>query len=470
MISGSRAVFTVLCILICLLLAAGCGNTFRPTIVSLPGTSGDPASLGQAVFLSTNPSGRPGTTTHINVSGDTNVGVVTVGINPLFLAKIGNNRAMAINGDQTVTFYLALIPLNTAINTITQPAGSLAGASAAGSSNGNIYIANSGSGSVTVIPAATNAAVGNVTVGAQPAAVATNAASNKVYVVNHGGNNVSVINTQDNAVTGPIAVGTSPIWAVTSPDAQIVFVVNQGSGTVTVIDTLTDQTAGPPITVGASPNFAFYDDKLKRLYVNNSGSNSISVIKADVYDPVNNIFPTLLATIPLSAGPLPTSLTVLADGSRAYVARGGCAAGINHLTLPTSLAACTGNLVSVVDAVGLRELRTLTVGSGAVSIASSSDSSKVYVVGALDVTTVTDTFNHPPTPPRTVSTPSITVIKTSTDTVLRRSTDPSITSLVPSFLAPAQDPNCQAAFDIHFNPTVPIPCVGQTAFMVRTFP
>ncbi|HWZ43650.1 MAG TPA: YncE family protein, partial [Candidatus Saccharimonadales bacterium] len=379
MISGFRAVRAVLFFAVLVVLVEGCSNTFRPTIVSVPGNSGDPSSLAQAVVLSTNPGGGPGSDTHIDVSGDTNVGVVNLGTNPVFLSKISNNRALAINSDQTVTSYLALLPQSTAINVITQPSGSLTGVSAAASSNGNIYVANNGSNNVTVIPGNQNVATGNVTVGSQPVSVASNAASNKAYVVNRGSNNVSVINAQDNSVAAAvIPVDTSPIWGLVSTDGRLLFVVNQGSGTVTVIDTVLDMpVASPPITVGSMPNFAFYDNKLKRVYVNNSGSNSISVIKADVFDPANSIFPTLLATINLSPGPLPTSLTVLADGSRAYVARGGCAAGINHISLPASLAGCTGNLVSVIDAVGLREMGTVTVGSGAVSIDASSDSSKV---------------------------------------------------------------------------------------------
>jgi YVTN family beta-propeller protein len=441
MISGSRAVFTVLLLAILLVLVEGCGNTFRPTIVPVAGNSGDPASLQQAVVLATNPNActppkpacsGPGSTTHINASGDTNAGVVSVGLNPVFLAKIGNNRALIINSDQTLSFYLALLPLSAAVNTITQPAGSTAGIAAAASSNGNIYVANSGTNTVTVVPGNQNVAVGNVTVDASPVAVATNDASNKAYILSQGGT-VRVINTLDSTVTPtPITVGTSPIWAVASADGQLVFVVNQGSNNVSLIDTLTDQVVGPaPIPTGPSPNFAFYDAKLKRLYVNNSGDNSITVIKADQYDRVNGIFPTLLATITLSAGPLPTSLTVLADGSRAYVARGGCGAGVNHLTLNTeaAVAACTGNLVSVVDALGLRELRTITVGSGAISIGSSADSTRVFVVnGNLG---------------------NVSIIKTSTDTEVRR------------INMPQRDPTC--------DPTATT-CPLQVPFMVRTFP
>jgi YVTN family beta-propeller protein len=451
MISGSRAVFAVLLLAILLVLVEGCGNTFRPTIVPLPGQSGDPASLSQAVILSTNPSPPfiaippaiqppppppgPGSVTHIDASGDTNAGVVRVGVNPVFLAKIGTSQALVINGDQTLSLYLALLPLSASVNTVTQPLNSTTGISAAASSNGNIYIANSGANSVTVVPGSTNVAIGNVTVGNSPVSIATNSASNKAYVVNRGDGTVSIINTQDSTVApGAIPVGTSPIWAVVSTDGKLAFVVNQGGNSVTFIDTIVDPIPPQPppqsLPTGSSPNFAFYDSKLKRLYVNNSGSNSITVIKADQYDPANGIFPTVLANITLSPGPSPTSLTVLPDGSKAYVARGGCPAGTNHLTLVGALASCTGNLVSVIDAVGLREIRTFTTGPGAVSIDASSDSTKVFVVNS--------------------NSNDISVIKTSTDSEVVR------------IKAPLRDPTCVT--------DATQTCLFQIPFMVRTFP
>jgi len=430
MISGSRAVLAVLLLAILLVLVEGCGNTFRPTIIPLPGASGDPASLSQALVLATNPTG-PGSVTHINGSGDTNAGVVRVGINPAYLAKIGTSQALVINGDQTLSLYLALLPLSVSVNTITQPPSSTNGISAAASSNGNIYVANSASNNVTVVPGSQNVAIGNVPVGSGPVAVATNSASNKAYIVNQGGGSVTVINTQDSTPGVTIPVGTSPIFAIPSTDGQLVFVVNQGSNSVTVIDSVTDSVVpiAPVLGTGASPNFAFYDTKLKRLYVNNSGSNSITVIKADQYDPTNSIFPSLLGTITLSAGPLPTSLTVLADGTKAYVARGGCTAGTNQVTLLANLGTCTGNLVSVVDTVGLREIRTITVEPGAVSIASTPDSTRVFVVNA--------------------GANSASIIKTGTDSVLTR------------IAMPQQNPLC--------DPTMGV-CPLQIPFMVRTFP
>jgi YVTN family beta-propeller protein len=343
-----------------------------------------------------------------------------------------------------------------------------------------------------------------------------------MYVVNQVSGDVTVVSTIDNTVVKTIKVGANPIWGVMSADAVNVFVVNQGDGTaanpgsISVIDTTLDAvipcTPGPscdPVTHAISvgntpatsqPNFAFFDPNRQRLYVGNTGEPSISIIKADGLNLGSSpqVLPQLLANITLSGTPV--SVTALADGSKAYAALGNCAAGTNHtnLVLPDSitgnLAGCTGNKVSVIDSTALREARVITVGAGVVSVDSASDSSRVYAVSSKDVTTIEDNVHNPacaPTgtcgvggncivapclpgpiqPSQTFSTPSVSIIRTSTDTIFTPPTDPSVINTpLPSFHVPAQDPKCTPTVDTSFNKTVPLPCVGQTPFVVRMFP
>ena len=154
-----RTTLAVLLLIICAALINGCGNTFRPTIVPV-----------QAVVLSTNPAGN-GSNLHIDTSGDTNVGVVQVGPNPVFLAKAGS-RALVVNGDKTSTLYIGLLPTSTAISTVVLPGSTSTPVAAGAGANGNLYIANSGSNDVTVIPSVGTAANAAVPVGAQPVAIA----------------------------------------------------------------------------------------------------------------------------------------------------------------------------------------------------------------------------------------------------------------------------------------------------------
>jgi YVTN family beta-propeller protein len=407
MISNQRTLCAVLVFSICLALITGCGDTFRPTIIPQAQPQGNPSTLGQAVVLSTNPSGN-GSDTHVDVSGDTNVGVVTVGPNPVFMGN-SSNRAYVINSSSaagvpsTVTLYVALLPQQSTISTITLPAtaqGPIAGGSGP---DGTIYVANSLSNDVTFIPASNGVAAGSIPVQTNPVAVAGGASSlSKVYVVNKGSNSVSSISTVSNTVLGTIPVGTSPVWAVMSTDGLAVFVVNQGSNNVSVIDTGSD-TVIATLPVGVSPNFAFFDSHSSRVYVSNTGSNSISVIKADLISSGTN--PTKLADVPIS-GPA-VSVTALSDGTRAYAALGGCPAGINHTTLLSTVTGggCTGTSVSVIDALALRESKVIPVGNGAVSIDAASDATRVYVVNSHDSnisiirtasdTELTDTAGHP---------------------------------------------------------------------------
>ncbi len=366
---------------------AGCNDTLRQFIVPVPQPGGDPAALSDAIVLSTNPGGL-GSNLHIDVSGDSVIGVVSVGPNPVFLAK-ASNRLYAINGDNTVSTYIALNPLSSVLSTITLPPGTV-GVGAGAGSNGDVYIANTGSGTVPMISANINAVTDQVAALSQPAAIAGNASNSKIYILNSGAGSVSPVSTIDNFVAPAITVGARPIWGVMAPDGEHVFIVNQGDGTVSVIDTLLDQVIGDPalpnkaikvgITASPQPTYAVFEPKLQRLYVVNSGENTISVIKANGTDLANGIFPTKIADIPVSG--TPTSVAALSDGTRVYAALGNCPAGTNHLTLLANLATCTGNTVSVIDAAALVEKKVIAVGAGAVSIDAANDSSRVYVVGA----------------------------------------------------------------------------------------
>src|SRR5260370_7068239 len=427
MISSYKTLWLLLLAVISVALLAGCNDTLRQFIVPVPKPGGDSQAPGNAVVLSTNPVGN-GSTMHINVSGDTIAGVVTTGMNPVFLGK-GGNTVFVVNGDNTVSTYPALSSLGATPQTVTLPGPPLPNQAitpvAGGtSSSGNLFVANRDSDNASVILgslAVTNTIV--LPAGSHPVAVAGNAANSKIYVVNQGTNNVTVVSTTDNTVIKTIPVGAQPIWAVMSADGVDVFVVNQGDGTaanpgsVSVIDTTLDIvipcTPGPPcdpathaISVGlppaaSAPNFAFFYPNRQRLYVTNTGENTVSVLKADglTLGRTPQIFPTLLKNIQVSGTPV--SVAALNDGTKAYAALGNCPAGTHHLNLvrpdPTTgnLASCNGNLVSVIDAVGLRESGTITVGSGAVSVDVAGDASRAYVVGAHDTTTIIDNVHNP---------------------------------------------------------------------------
>lgn len=495
--SRFRALWLLSVTAIFILLAVGCNDTLRQFIVPVPSPTGNPQTLSHGVILSTNPVPfSNGSDMHINVSGDTSVGVVPVGQNPVFLGK-ASTRAFVIDGGDgtpnappTVSIYSALLPLGATVSVVTLPTTApnavqtpVAGAT---SSTNNIYIANRDSDNVSVISGSVLAVTSTVPLpaGAHPVMIAGSTASDKIFVINQGNGTVTEISTLDNTITNTFTVGASPIWGVMSTDGLFVFVVNQGDNTVSVIDTSLNQIvpcsgascpSGNAIVVGPSPNFAFYEPKLKRVYVSNTGNGSVSVIAANGINSQANppVLPVKLKDITLTGG-TPTSVTALSDGTKAYAALGNCPAGVNHTTIVTTLqnpANCTGNQVAVIDAVSLQQTGTITVGAGAVAVDSSPDASKVYVVSARDITTIKDNVNATPQPNRTFTTPSIYVIPTDTNVPLVTPVDSSIVSSpLPTFHVPQQDPNCVPAIDPSFNNKVPQPCALQTPFVVRTFP
>jgi YVTN family beta-propeller protein len=449
--SRFQALWLLFCTGAVLLLAMGCNDTLRQFITPVPPPTGDPSALAHAITLSTNPAPTSsGTDMHIDVSGDSSVGTVPLGINPVFLGKSGNRIFVINSGDggptpPTVSVYTALLPQSATVTTVTLPSAPAPDAAVnpvagGASSSGNIYIANKGSNNISVISGNVLAVTATIPLPAGdsgPVMIAGNTANNQIFVVNQASGTVTQISTIDNTVVSPsITVGSQPVWGVMSPDGLFVFVVNQGSNNVSVIDASL-RTVIATIPVGASPNFAFYDPRLQRVYVSNTGSNTISVIRADNITAAN--LPVKLKDVAVSGAP--TSVTALSDGTRAYAALGNCPAGVNHTNIIAQLGSCAGNLVSVIDAASLLETRTITVGTGAISIDSSSDASKVFVVNSHD--TVTDASG-----PHTAGT--ISDIRTSTNLEVMRK------------LAPQQDPNCKVSSTVF--------CPVQTPFMVRTFP
>lgn len=155
-----------------------------------------------------------------------------------------------------------------------------------------------------------------------------------------------------------IPVGKCPVYAVQTPDLQRMFVLNRGDDTISVIDTRnnTPDTCTPfqnqsgqwvtchptiQLPAGSGPVYAEYNFETEQLVVANYDGGTISIINVplDVYGndsntytnsncttyaacgPITGGFGTV-TTIPVgnTATPNPASVTVLADGSKAYTA------------------------------------------------------------------------------------------------------------------------------------------------------
>jgi DNA-binding beta-propeller fold protein YncE len=405
-------------------ICAGCGQNYRPVATPIIPNSPNPG-FSKAVFIvSNNGLQNPGSSSQIDVSGDTVLGVVKTGVGPVYatltpdLSKI----YVANEFEDTISEFPISTPNASNLNPVTTI--SLPSKSApifvTSAQNSTVYSANFGTGTVAAISTAQNAvtqiiplsqATPDPNIG--PVAVAETSTGTKLYVANQGNGvttgSVSSINPADNSLNAPVAnAWSSPVWVVTRSDSARAYVLDSGAGKVFAIDTSSDAVLPNPVTVGNGANFMFYDNKRNRLYVTNPANGSVSIIDVSA-DP-----PNLLATdcvVSGTAPPCPTtfapvSVAVLPDGSSAYVASYQIAStcpGINApcQTSQVSVINSNSNQLSLVIPLGNVSVdMTNATGCGApgpagpngavrfrLSIAAAGDSSRVYVANCDAETT-----------------------------------------------------------------------------------
>ncbi len=148
------------------------------------------------------------------------------------------------------------------------------------SENGDLYVTNFDSDTVSVISGATNTVIGSpISVDSYPNGIAFDPANGDLYVANEGADSVSVISGATNAVIGSaITVGGYPIGMAYDSGNGDVYVANYDSDTVSVISGATNAVVGSAITVGTDPARLAYDAGNGEVYVANDGSDSVSVI------------------------------------------------------------------------------------------------------------------------------------------------------------------------------------------------
>ncbi|WP_234542111.1 IPT/TIG domain-containing protein [Streptomyces shenzhenensis] len=239
--------------------------------------------------------------------------------------------------------------------------------------NGNVYVANFGANTVSVIDSTTNTVIGSpIPVGVWPRGVAI--ANGRAYVANSNSDTVSVIDTATNSLVGsPIPLAGSPFGVAAAQNGHV-FVTQQNLNTVSVIDSTTNTVIGSPIPVGSVPRGAAVAPN-GRVYVTNSSlsANSVSVI-----DSTTNM---VIATIPVGSGPADLAA---APNGRVYVAN------------------FAANSVSVIDSTTNMVIATIPVGNGPSGVAVA-PSGLVYVTNGNSDTvslidSVTDTVIGSPIP------------------------------------------------------------------------
>jgi YVTN family beta-propeller protein len=348
-------------------LQTGCEDYYRPVANPIISPGGQPQTAHYAWVVNYNPAG-PGTTTEIDVSGDTNLAVTSMGTGSIAEAFPANSLALFVAnyGNDSVSEYLPT--LSGAVTTISLLPGSHPVYLASGQT-ANMYVVNSGansacpnSGSVSTIPVSTLSVSGTTCVGTNPTMAVQSPNNANLYVLNQADGTISVLN---GGVVGTITFpsGQSPAYMAVSADGNWIFVLIQdGSnpGTLDIVPAGATSVAAS-VPLGVTPTFAVADPTLNRLYVTNSGDNTVSVFDTSNVNTSGNPAIPLLATV--TVGTYPIGVTPLVSGTLFYVAN------------------ADANTVTVLSANSFSTLATVALPSGAdpVFITSDPTSSKVYV-------------------------------------------------------------------------------------------
>jgi YVTN family beta-propeller protein len=161
-------------------------------------------------------------------------------------------------------------------NNFTIPVGITPVGIAYNSYNDDIYVANRGSHTVSVINGATDRVIAIILVGSGPYAVDYDADNKYIYVTNMDADTVSVINAS-NAVNNTIPVGNVPLSIAYNSDNRNLYVANFYSNNISVINSSYNKVVAN-ISVDINPIAVAYNPHNDGIYVANRGSNTVSVI------------------------------------------------------------------------------------------------------------------------------------------------------------------------------------------------
>ncbi len=395
---------------------AGCGSNYRPTTTPIVGTGPASQPTGYMFVISKPSASATGVGTVVDYSGDTVMATAPIGPAPeTFTTNAGGSQAWALNGDGTVSN----IPVTTNLqakqvtySTLTPFTGTDPVVGLFAGSFG-LYALDVNANQVDVLTGSPDAFKQYVPVDQSPVTMVGVSGGSRYYAITQGipyltpvtidGKSVDggvacsidpyavtangiadAVETSSYTVSAHIQLGICPDYALGTPDTRRIFVLNRGSDSISVINSQNNtidscspginQNGQPytchpslPLTPSAGkahagPVYADYNGLSGQLVVANYDGNSISIIDISL-DEYGNDGPNFGKTFTIPVGNHPASVTVLADGSRAYVANQ------------------SDSTVSVINMVSHTVEKTLPVTGHPRTVASISNSlyGKVYV-------------------------------------------------------------------------------------------
>ena len=346
---------------------AGCGNSYRPVITPINPTGPASQPFSYAVVVSSPSANAPGIVTVLDYSGDSILTQAAIGPNPSAFTLDSNGASgFTVNSDHTLTnfqvgasepqekdIHYSTLPVTAQTVGLFSPTAGLW----APDLTGNVVdvLATNGSAEAfkLAIPVGTTpvSVVGLGSLGQHIYSVSQNVPFD--VTCNNAPTSVSQVGEADAlevssfTVSARIPLGKCPVYAISSTDGRRFFVLNRGSDTVTVINSLNntlDQctpflnqngqtvTCHPslPLSTGAGltgtnvpavagPVYGEYIAATQQLVVADYDGGTITLIDVSL-DEFGNDSQTFGTTFTIPVGHNPASVTVLADGSRAYTA------------------------------------------------------------------------------------------------------------------------------------------------------
>lgn len=236
--------------------------------------------------------------------------------------------------------------------------------------SGDVYIADEGGNTVTVVDGKSFKRVATIRVGRSPHNVEVAPDGRLAWVTNegetakageHGGaagehkassapGEVWAIDTAKRAVVAKVAVGLHPAHVTLTPDGRFAYVTNGGDDSVSVVDTETRKRVAS-IAVGAYPHGLRISPNGSQAFVANLKGGTVSVIDTSTRKEI--------AQIPVGKGPAQTGFAP--DGRLAFV----------------SLS--QENRVALVDVVGRKVIGKVDVGTGPIQLYAAPDGKTLFV-------------------------------------------------------------------------------------------
>ncbi len=142
-----------------------------------------------------------------------------------------------------------------------------------------LLTANAGSGTVSVVDAASLFERERIPVGNGPDSILMDRAGRRAYVLNTLSDTVSILDVPSRAVVGTIAVDAEPFRGELNRDGSRLFVIHRVSPYLLVMD-VAAQRVEQRVHVGPGASALKVDPVTNRIYVAHSGSDSL-----DVFDP-----------------------------------------------------------------------------------------------------------------------------------------------------------------------------------------